>query len=108
MGAGMVTVLYLLANVAYLSALPLRGNEERAQQLERVARVAEKEGLQDEAQAKLREATFVRGIDHAKDDRVGTALMELVWPRYVAPFMAIGIMLFTLVCAHALIYLRVR
>jgi APA family basic amino acid/polyamine antiporter len=108
MGAGMVTVLYLLANVAYLSALPLRGNEERAQQLERVAKIAEKEGLQDEAQAKLREATFERGIDNAKDHRVGTALMELVWPRYGAPFMAVAIMLSTFGCANGLILMGAR
>ncbi len=62
MGTGLVIVLYLLANCAYLTALPLSGRE-------------------PETNAPRNVVAFERGIDHAKDDRVGTAVLERVSPR---------------------------
>jgi APA family basic amino acid/polyamine antiporter len=108
LGAGGVTILYLLANVAYLSSLPMRGDVAKAEELERVAKVADSQGLPQEAQARREEATFARGIDHAKDDRVGTAVMDRVWPGYGARFMAIAIMLSTFGCANGLILMGAR
>src|SRR5688572_8450694 len=52
-GTGMVTLLYLLANVTYLTMLPLRGTAEGAGVLE-------------------------RGIQFATQDRVGTAAAEVI------------------------------
>src|SRR5262249_24531388 len=66
------------------------------------------EGLDQEAHDKQQEAVLARGIQHAKDDRVGTALMERVWPRYGAPLMAIAIMLSTFGCANGLILMGAR
>ncbi|MFL5245427.1 MAG: APC family permease [Gemmataceae bacterium] len=108
MGTGLVIGLYLLANVAYLATLPVRGNVEKAEQLERLAKVAEREGLEQDAREKQQEAVLTRGIQHAKDERVGTALMERVWPRFGAPFMAIAIMLSTFGCANGLILMGAR
>ena len=56
LGTGMVIVLYLLANVAYLTALAASRKKGRCRDRE--------------------ECAFHRGIDHAKDDRVGTAVLE--------------------------------
>ena len=36
------------------------------------------------------DAAFERGIDHAKDDRVGTAVLERVSPQFGVPVMAHG------------------
>jgi APA family basic amino acid/polyamine antiporter len=66
-GTGLVIALYLLANVAYLSSLS------------------------------------VRGIAHADNDRVGTALIELASPKYGAALMAIAIMVSTFGCQNGLI-----
>src|SRR5262245_33773941 len=58
-GTGLVSVLYILANLAYLASLPLPD------------------------------------IAHARDDRVGTAVLELVSPRFGVAVMAIAIMIST-------------
>src|SRR5262249_44927665 len=55
LGVGLVITLYILANVAYLAALPLEGTKGAT-------------------------TAFARGISHAKDDRVGTAVLEVVSP----------------------------
>src|SRR5207248_1332936 len=75
---GLVISLYLLANVAYLSSLPLAGNPNGSGALE-------------------------RGIAHADTDRVGTALIELVSPKNGAALMAIAIMISTFGCQNGLI-----
>lgn len=49
-----------------------------------------------------------RGIDHAKDDRVGTAVLEKVAPRAGAPVMAIAIMVSTFGCLNGLILMGPR
>lgn len=92
MGTGLVIVLYILANVAYLAVLPVEGNTTAT-------------------------TTFERGISHAQDDRVATALMEEVSPRLeldrITPnfgpaFMAVAIMISTFGCANGLILAGAR
>ncbi len=82
LGTGLVIVLYLLANVAYLCSLPLHGQEL---------------GIKPE-----------RTIAHAKDDRVGTAVLEKVAPIAGAPAMAIAIMVSTFGCLNGLILMGPR
>jgi APA family basic amino acid/polyamine antiporter len=72
LGTGLVIVLYLLANVTYLAALPLPA------------------------------------IAGAKDDRVATAVMELVSPRLAVPFMAGAIMVSTFGCVNGLVLMGAR
>jgi APA family basic amino acid/polyamine antiporter len=104
LGVGGVILLYLLANVAYVVALPVRGNLEEAVRLENAARQATGEAVHQNMSA----ATFERGIDHARDDRVGTALMERLSPRYGAGFMAAAIMISLFGCANGLVLMGAR
>jgi APA family basic amino acid/polyamine antiporter len=68
----LVITLYLLANVAYLSLLPLEQ------------------------------------IQHAQDDRVGTAAIEMVFSGAGAAIMAIAIMISTFGCSNGLILAGAR
>jgi APA family basic amino acid/polyamine antiporter len=133
LGTGMVILLYVLANVAYLVALPILGKpalnrdveaqEDRALKLEAEARELERHGNKEAAEAAKKAAeaardqadnllasasTFDRGIAHAKDDRVGTAVMELVSRDYGAPLMAVAIMISTFGCVNGLILMGAR
>jgi APA family basic amino acid/polyamine antiporter len=119
LGTGLVIVLYLLANVAYLGALRLRGDpgldesvqvrEERAAALEAAGRKEDAQTLRHEADGLIaRASTSDRGIAHAQDDRVGTAVMELVSPRFGAQFMAIAIMISTFGCLNGIILMGAR
>ena len=83
LGTGLVIVLYLLANVAYLSSLPLQGVKDAATPSE-------------------------RGIMYASNDRVGTAVMELAWPGTGTKLMAIAIMVSTFGCLNGLILMGAR
>jgi basic amino acid/polyamine antiporter, APA family len=83
LGTGLVIGLYLLANVAYLASLPLMG---------------------DPAQT----TAAGRGIAHATNDRVGTALLELVSPTWGAGVMAVAIMISTFGCENGLILAGAR
>jgi basic amino acid/polyamine antiporter, APA family len=83
LGVGLVISLYLLANVAYLVALPLEGTKGAPTVTE-------------------------RGIQHATADRVGTALMEVVAPNWGAPAMAVVIMVSTFGCANGLVLMGAR
>jgi amino acid transporter len=173
LGTGLVILLYLLANVAYLGALPARGDKETALQLAAEAKRAEagaaeaeyrvrkaeadaaaaeaeafartrqaarlraegqaqgaqemeafsrrgeaevKESAQEadfwrqkaaEARRRGREiesqAAFARGIDHARDDRVGTAVLERASPNFGVPLMAVAIMVSTFGCVNGLV-----
>src|SRR5262249_34528393 len=47
--------------------------------------------------------TYERGIDRALDDRVGTAVLELVSPRFGVAVMAIAIMISTFGCVNGII-----
>jgi APA family basic amino acid/polyamine antiporter len=83
LGTGLVVVLYVLANFAYLAALPLHGNSEG-------------------------QTAYERGINHAKDDRVATAVLEEVSPRLGVPLMAIAIMISTFGCDNGLVLMGPR
>lgn len=78
LGAGMVTLLYVLANFAYLQVLPLVGNATGGSTLE-------------------------RGIQFAAGDRVGTATAEAILGPVGAVVMAIAVMISTFGCNNGLI-----
>jgi len=90
LGTLLVIGLYLLANVAYLVALPLAGDP-----------VA----LASDPQAT---APLVRGIQHAADDRVATATAEGIFPGYGAVIMAVAIIISTFGCSNGLILTGAR
>lgn len=78
LGTGLVTLLYLLANLAYLNLLPLWGSEQGATVLE-------------------------RGISHAAEDRVGTAAAQRIFGSAGEGIMALAIMISTFGCLNGLI-----
>lgn len=96
LGAGMVTVLYILANVAYLSVLPLKGVKDDAA----IQAILKSNPDLDE--------TTVRGIQHVKSGRVGTAVLERVSPNLGVPAMAIIIMISTYGCVNGLTLMGAR
>jgi APA family basic amino acid/polyamine antiporter len=120
LGTGLVIGLYLLANLAFLLSLPVRGDLERARQNQveadeaarRAARLTAAGGpaehLWTEAQARASTAAFYRGIDRAKDDRVATAVMELLSPRYGAGLMALAVMISTFGCVNGMVLMGAR
>jgi len=122
LGTGIVIVLYLLANVAYLTVLPLRADAALAERLDRLKeqldRLKTAPTNAETTQKKVRieaeldvlyHAPVQRlGIDHARDERVGTAAMERVAPRFGVPAMAIAIMLSTFGCLNGLILMGAR
>ena len=173
LGTVIVIGLYVLANVAYLVALPIRGNEGEILQKRVAVKKAEADAaywdsqiketefviaqrelkryaeaqkaaelrksksesaakeieFENERQAALiklltdrltklkasaaevrkkveeldAELTFVSGIDKAKDDRVGTAVLERASPKLGVTFMAIAIMISTFGCVNGLV-----
>jgi APA family basic amino acid/polyamine antiporter len=78
MGTGMITLLYVLANVGYLSVLPIHGAVDGA-------------------------TVLARGIDHATQDRVATAVMESIFGASGATIMAVAILISTFGCNNGLI-----
>jgi APA family basic amino acid/polyamine antiporter len=108
MGTGLVIVLYLLANVAYLFALPLRGDERLATELKKQVEEAKTPEAREEVNRRYEEATLRLGIDHARDDRVGTAVMEIVSPGFGVQAMALAIMISTFGCTNGLILMGAR
>lgn len=78
LGTCLVTVIYLLANLAYLVVLPLVGDPNGA-------------------------TIFQRGIQFATEDRVGTAVASAVFGSGAAGAMAILIMISTFGCNNGLI-----
>jgi APA family basic amino acid/polyamine antiporter len=113
-GAGGVIILYLLANLAYLASLPLQSGPDSkqtvayAESLEEGAKQLAAKGDEAGADELMRDATFQRGIAHARDERVGTAVFELVSPRYGARFMAAAIMISLFGCANGLVLMGAR
>ena len=167
-GTGLVTGLYLLANVAYLCDLPVMGDEARAKELD--ARTAQSRAAATEAAAEARwleakaasleaqaarlelhnqkagadrsraEAAAVRrrasesaqrerdtrrgaekeaeaedaaaardlGIAHARDNRVGTAVLAKLSGRWGVAAMALAIMVSTFGCLNGLILAGAR
>ncbi len=78
LGTILVVLLYLLTNVAYLAVLPAQGTAGAASAIE-------------------------RGIAHATDDRVGTAVVGEVLGPSAAAGMAVLIMISTFGCVNGLV-----
>jgi len=78
LGVGLVSILYLLANVGYLAVLPLDGSPTGTNAVE-------------------------RGIQFAQKDRVGTAAAEAILGVKGAVIMAVLIMVSTFGCINGLI-----
>lgn len=77
-GTGTVILLYVLANVVYLMVLPLHGDPAGASEI-------------------------TRGIQFAKEDRVGTAVMQQMFGGNGAALMAVAILISTFGCCNGLI-----
>lgn len=77
-GTGLVCLLYVLANVGYLSVLPIHGSAEGA-------------------------TVMARGLDHATQDRVATAVMETIFGASGSLIMAAAILVSTFGCANGFI-----
>ncbi|HWA15813.1 MAG TPA: amino acid permease, partial [Gemmatimonadales bacterium] len=78
MGTGLVTILYILANLAYLNLLPFQGDAAGAD-------------------------AFARGIQHATQDRIGAAAAEVMLGSGGAMVMAGLIVISTFGCNAGLI-----
>ncbi len=83
LGTGLVSLLYVIANVAYLNVLPFSGDPNGADVL-------------------------ARGIQHAAQDRVGTAAMEVMFGPVGAIVMAVAILISTFGCNNGLILAGAR
>ncbi len=83
MGTGLVTALYFLTNISYLSVLPFHGDPAGA-------------------------TVLARGLTHATQDRVGTAAMEQMFGSAGGTMMAIGILISTFGCMNGLILAGAR
>jgi APA family basic amino acid/polyamine antiporter len=83
LGVTLVITLYVLANIAYLAALPLQGSANAT-------------------------TPFERGISHAQADRVGTAVLEVVAPGTGVTLMALAILVSTFGCVNGLILMGAR
>lgn len=82
-GTLIVTVLYLLANMAYLSLLPLAGNPNGTSIME-------------------------QGIQFAANDRVGTAAATMIFGGVATVIMAVLIMVSTFSCNNGIVLSSVR
>lgn len=78
LGTGLVSLLYVLTNIAYLNVLPFYGDPSGADAL-------------------------ARGLQHAAQDRVGTAAIEVALGGGAAVVMAVAILLSTFGCNNGLI-----
>lgn len=78
MGTGLVSTLYLLANIAYLNVIPLEGTKEAA-------------------------TVLGRGIQFATQDRVGSAAAEVIFGAIGGTIMATAILISTFGCNNGLI-----
>jgi APA family basic amino acid/polyamine antiporter len=83
LGTGIVTVLYVLANLAYLNVLPLAGTSDGA-------------------------SVMARGLQFAAGDRVGTAVAEAIVGASGAMLVAIAVMISTFGCNNGLILAGAR
>ena len=102
LGTLLVTTLYLLANLTYLMVLPVQGDEALAGMLKSIP----SEDLTLAAQ--YPNPTQTLGISQAKDDRVGTAVMQAASPKLGVPLMAIAIMVSTFGCVNGMVLLGAR
>lgn len=78
LGTGVVILLYVLANVAYLKVLPILGNPHGA-------------------------TVLSRGIEFASDERVATAVAQVIFGPKGAILMALAILISTFGCNNGLI-----
>jgi len=78
LGTGVVIALYVACNVIYLNVLPLAGDPNGATILQ-------------------------RGIQHATEDRVGTAVMTQMFGAIGGSLMAVAIMISTFGCCNGLL-----
>lgn len=122
MGTGAVVLLYIVANVAFLESLPVKGRADTAQKLEAAAAQKEREAkvlfdqgkveqavsLRESANQNISQAARERGIDNARDGRVGTAVMELFSPGWGAAIMAVAIMISTFGCVNGMTLMGAR
>jgi APA family basic amino acid/polyamine antiporter len=83
LGTGLVSALYVLANVAYLSMLPLAGSPDGA-------------------------TVIARGVQYATQDRVGTAAAEVLFGSSGTILMAGAILISTFGCNNGLILAGAR
>jgi basic amino acid/polyamine antiporter, APA family len=83
LGVGLVTLIYVVANFAYLNVLPL-------------------EGLAGG------DSPVARGIGFAAEDRVGTAVAEVIFGGSGAVIMAVAIMISTFGCNNGLVLAGAR
>jgi APA family basic amino acid/polyamine antiporter len=83
LGTGLVTLLYVMANVSYLNVLPSQGTADGA-------------------------TAVARGIAHATQDRVGTAALEVMFGPAGATMMAVAILISTFGCNNGLILAGAR
>jgi basic amino acid/polyamine antiporter, APA family len=83
LGTGLVSLLYVLANISYLQVLPLHGTADGA-------------------------TVLSRGIAHATQDRVGTAATEQMFGPIGATIMAVSILISTFGCNNGLILAGAR
>jgi len=82
-GTGVVILLYVMANVVYLTALPLVGDANG-------------------------NTLLARGIQHASEDRVATAVMEQIFSSSGAKIMAVLILISGFGCNNGLILAGAR
>lgn len=108
LGVGAVMLLYLLANAAYMVDLPVKGDTALAEQLEKEAAAAQTPEERAAVTEKYQDATSQLGISHARDDRVGTAVLQTASPKFGVPFMAIAIMISTFGCVNGMILMGAR
>jgi APA family basic amino acid/polyamine antiporter len=78
LGTGLVVLLYLLANIAYIRVLPVIGDPNGA-------------------------TVISRGIEYAADDRVATAVTTVMFGPIGAVLMAVAILIATFGCNNGLI-----
>lgn len=83
LGTGLVTLLYILANVAYLTTLPLVGSKDGA-------------------------TVLARGIQFATQDRVATAAAETIFGPIGVTIVAVAILVSTFGCNNGLILAGAR
>jgi APA family basic amino acid/polyamine antiporter len=108
LGVGLVMVLYILANLAYMTALPVQGNAQLAAELKKQAEAARTVAERQAVAQRYADEAAQLGIDNARDDRVGTAALQVASPRLGVRFMAIAIMISTFGCVNGMILMGAR
>lgn len=83
LGTGLVTLLYVSANISFLNVVPMHGVSNGSD-------------------------VVARGIQYATEDRVGTAVAEVIFGPIGASLMAIAIMISTFGCNNGLILAGAR